>query len=189
MARAREVGLGGEEEADGAFSRPLMQEEDEEEELSGFSVSVPGLLPSETSPSASRSQPSSSNTMSKEEEVQSPWQRRGHSSKEWGVSEASASASAWLSRSDVRLSCRGPREGPRDTPPAAAPPATLDDVSALGPNAATGVMELDTATLTDSASMWSGCVSGQSVVLQAGGGRSVLKLQTQEMLQVLRCFH
>ena len=166
MARARELGLGGEEEAGSAFSRPLVQEEEDEveEELSAFSVSVPGLFPSETesppSPSASRSQPESSNTMSKEEEVQSPWQRRGHSSKEWGVSEASGAA--WLSCSEARLSS-GPRGGP---------PAALADVSPPGPNAA-GETELDTGTLTDSASRWSGSVSGQSVVLQVGRERAL----------------
>lgn len=100
-AKVREVGRGGEEEGGGMASGPLVWEE---EELA-FSVSEAGLTAPETesvSASASRSQPESSNTMSKEEEVQSPGPRGGHSSKEWGVSEASGSA--WLSLSDIRLS-------------------------------------------------------------------------------------
>ena len=165
MARARELGLGGVEEEAGGAPSGWEEEEEVEEELSAFSVSVPGLLPSETesppSPSASRSQPESSNTMSKEEEVQSPWQRRGHSSKEWGVSEASGAA--WLSCSEARLS-----SGPRGAPPPAPPPAALADVSPPGPKAA-GETELETGTLTDSASRWSGSVSGQSVVLRGRG--------------------
>lgn len=100
-ARQREVGRGGEEEEGG------MEGEEggtgtgkgsvllvwEEEELA-FSVSgvlanteaSEGVMTS-GSGSASRSQPESSNTMSKEDEVQSLGPRGGHSSKEWGVSE------------------------------------------------------------------------------------------------------
>lgn len=98
-ARVREVGRGGEEE--GAGSCCLVCEE---EELF-LPVSVLGLVgpvAESDSASASRSQPESSNTMSKEEDVQSLGPRGEQSSKEFGVSETSGSA--WLSRSDIRLS-------------------------------------------------------------------------------------
>lgn len=81
----------------------------EEDELF---FSVPGEAGPEVesvSASASWSQPESSKTMSKDEEVQSLGPRGGHSSKdEWGVSGVSeTSGSAWLSRSDIRLSWPG----------------------------------------------------------------------------------
>lgn len=95
----REVGRGGEEEV--ADSCCLASEEDE----LFLSVKVGALVGPEeesVSASASRSQPESSNTMSKDEEVQSLGPRGEQSSKELGVSETSGSA--WLSRSDIRLS-------------------------------------------------------------------------------------
>lgn len=95
----REVGRGGEEE--GADSCCLASVEDEP----FFPVPVGALVGPEeesVSASASRSQPESSNTMSKDEEVQSLGPRGEQSSKELGVSETSGSA--WLSRSDIRLS-------------------------------------------------------------------------------------
>lgn len=173
-AKVSEVGRGGEEEEGGTDSCRLVCEE---EELF-FSVSVPGLAAPEAesvSASASRSQPESSNTMSKEEEVQSLGPRGGQSSKEWGVSEASGSA--WLSLSDIRLSW--PSSGWKDRSPMSplkptAPPALLESSawasteasrpSPSGPE--TGDTELDTGTLTDSASMWSRKLIGQSVVLK-----------------------
>lgn len=98
-ARVREVGRGGEEE--GAVSCCLVCEEDE----LFLPVTVLGLVgpvAESDSASASRSQPESSNTMSKEEDVQSLGPRGEQSSKEFGVSETSGSA--WLSGSDIRLS-------------------------------------------------------------------------------------
>lgn len=98
-ARASDVGRGGEEEA--ADSCCLVCDEDEP----FFPVTVLGLVGPEAesvSASASRSQPESSKTMSKEEDVQSLGPRGEHSSKELGVSETSGSA--WLSLSDIRLS-------------------------------------------------------------------------------------
>lgn len=80
-ARVSEVGRGGEEEEAGTDSCRLVCEEDE----LFFSVVVRGLAAPEAesvSASASRSQPESSNTMSKEEEVQSLGPRGGQSSKE-----------------------------------------------------------------------------------------------------------
>lgn len=108
-ARASEVGRGGEEETGGTDSCRLVCDEDE----LFFSVTVPGLTGPEAesvSASASRSQPESSNTISKEEEVQSLGPRGGQSSNEWGVSDASGSA--WLSLSDIRLSW--PSSGGKD---------------------------------------------------------------------------
>lgn len=169
-ARVSEVGRGGEEEEGGTDSCRLVCEEDE----LFFSVVVLGLAGPETesvSASASRSQPESSNTMSKEEEVQSLGPPRGgHSSKECGLSEASGSA--WLSLSDIRLSwpSRGWKDrSPSSTPKPTAPPALLASTEASrasppGPEA--GDTELDTGTLTDSTSMWSRKLIGQSVVLK-----------------------
>lgn len=175
-ARVSVVGLGGLEEDGGTDSCCLVCEEDE----LFFSVTVPGLAALEAesvSASASRSQPESSNTMSKEEEVQSLGPRGGQSSKEWGVSEASGSA--WLSLSDMRLSW--PSSGWKDrsaisTPNPTEPPALLesrawaltDDSRDSPPGPETGDTELDTGTLTDSASMWSRKLIGQSVVLKEG---------------------
>ena len=173
-ARVSEVGRGGEEEQGGTASCRLVCEEDE----LFFSVSEtgPAALDAESvSASASRSQPESSNTMSKEEEVQSLGPRGGQSSKECGVSEASGSA--WLSLSDIRLSC--PSSGWKDRSPMSTPKPTASLVllesrarasteasreSLSGPEA--GDTELDTGTLTDSASMWSRKLIGQSVVLK-----------------------
>lgn len=156
------------------FSCRLVCEEDE----LFFSVSVPGLAAPEAesvSASASRSQPESSKTISKEEEVQSLGPRGGHSSKECGVSEASGSA--WLSRSDIKLSW--PSSGWKDRSPSStlkltAPLALLESracasteasrTSPSGPQI--GETELDTGTLTDSTSMWSRKLIGQSVVLK-----------------------
>lgn len=79
--RVSEVGWGGEDEEAGTDSCCLVREEDE----LFFSVSVGGLAAPDAesvSASASRSQPESSNTMSKEEEVQSQGPRGEHSSKE-----------------------------------------------------------------------------------------------------------
>lgn len=101
------VGRGGLEVEGETTSCCLLSEEEEEV---FFSVSVLGLAvfgPESVSASASRSQPESSNTMSKDEEVQSLGPRGGQSSNESGVSEASGSA--WLSLSDIRLSW--PRSG------------------------------------------------------------------------------
>lgn len=112
-ARVSDVGRGGEEEVVGTDSCWFLV--CDEDELF-FSVVVLGLAAPETesvSASASRSHPESSNTMSKEEEVQSLGPRGGHSSKELGVSEASGSA--WLSLSDVRVSC--PSIGWKDRSP------------------------------------------------------------------------
>ncbi len=176
MGRASisEDGRGGEREEMGTDSCRLVCEEDE----LFFSVSEPGLMGPETesvSASASRSQPESSNTMSKEEEVQSLGPRGGQSSKEWGVSEASGSA--WLSLSDIRLSW--PSSGWKDRSAMSAPkptaPLALLEVRAWAsteasrespPGPKTGDTKLDTGTLTDSASMWSRTLIGQSVVLQ-----------------------
>lgn len=80
-ARVSEVGLGGEEEKGGTDSWRLVCDEDE----LFFSVSVAGLAAPDAesvSASTSRSQPESSNTMSKEDEVQSLGPRGGQSSKE-----------------------------------------------------------------------------------------------------------
>ncbi|TNN39638.1 hypothetical protein EYF80_050196 [Liparis tanakae] len=175
MARVREVGRGGEEEEGGTDSCCRVREEDE----LFLSVVVLGLAAPEAesesesesvsvcvsaSASASRSQPESSNTMSKEEEVQSLGPRGGQSSKESRVSEASRSA--WLPRSDVGPS--RPGSGRKDRPPSSAPkpaPALPESgarvstefsrTSPPGPRA--GDSELDTGTLTDSASihLWS----------------------------------
>lgn len=173
-ARASVAGRGGEEEDGGTESCRLLCEE---EDLF-FSVSVlelPGPEAESVSASASRSQPESSNTMSKEEDVQSLGPRGGHSSKESGVSEASGSA--WLSLSDIRLSW--PSIGWKDrsatsTPKPPAPPALVDSRDRTSTEASrasppwpeTGDTELDTGTLTDSASMWSCRLIGQSVVLK-----------------------
>lgn len=100
-ARVSEVGRGGDDEEGGTDSCRIFCEEDK----LFFSVIVFELTGPEAesvSSSASRSQPESSNTMSKEEDVQSLGPRGEQSSKEWGVSEASGSA--WLSLSDIRLS-------------------------------------------------------------------------------------
>lgn len=169
---ASEVGRGGEEE--GADSCCLLYVEDE----LFFPVTVLGLVGPEAesvSASASRSQPESSNTMSKEEEVQSLGPRGEQSSKELGVSETSASA--WLSLSDIRLSCPGigwKDKSLMSTSNPTAPLALLDDreqasteasrASPSGPEP--GDAELDTGTLTDSASMWSRKLIGQSVALK-----------------------
>lgn len=169
-ARVSEVGRVGEEEEAGTDSCCLMCKEDE----LFFSVRVPGLAGPEAeseSASASRSQPESSNTMSKEEEVQSLGPRGGQSSKEWGVSEASGSA--WLSLSDIRLSWTSigwKDRSPNPTPIPAAPLESRDRVSAeaSSPGSETGDTELDTGTLTDSASMLSTKLIGQSVVLKEG---------------------
>lgn len=175
-ARVREVGRGGEQEEKegGTDSCRLVCEEDE----LFFSISVPGLAGPEAesvSASASRSQPESSNTMSKEEEVQSLGPRGEQSSKEWGVSEVSGSA--WLSLSDIRLSwpSRGWRDrSPMSTPKPTAPPALLESKDcasteasrASPPGPETGNSEPDTGTLTDRASMLSWKLIGQSVVLK-----------------------
>lgn len=185
-ARVSDVGRGGEE--GGADSSCLVWDEDE----LVFLVSVLGTVGPEVesvSASASRSQPESSKTMSKEEEVQSLGPRGEHSSKELGVSETSASA--WLSLSDIRLSCPGRGRKDRSlvsTPKAAAPLVLLD--SREGPSAEDsrapppgapppkapppgpelGDAELDTGTLTDSASMWSRKLMGQSVALRGRTG-------------------
>lgn len=185
-ARVSEVGRGGEE--GGADSSCLAWDEDEPV----FPVSVLGPVGPEAesvSASASRSQPESSKTMSKEEEVQSLGPRGEHSSKELGVSETSGSA--WLSLSDIRLSCPGRGRKDRSlvsTPKAAAPLVLLD--SREGPSAEDsrapppvappprapppgpelGDAELDTGTLTDSASMWSTKLMGQSVALRERTG-------------------
>ena len=170
-ARVSEVGRGGVEDEFGTDSCRLVCEEDE----LFFSVSVHGpaaLEPESVSASASRSQPESSNTMSKEEDVQSLGPRGGQSSKEWGLSEASGSA--WLSLSDIRLSW--PSSGWKDSSPSSTPKPTMplesrarastdaSRASPSGPEA--GDRELDTGTLTDSASMWSRKLIGQSVVLK-----------------------
>lgn len=175
-ARVREVGRGGEQEEEegGIDSCCLVCEEDE----LFFSIRMPGLAGPEAesvSASASRSQPESSNTMSKEEEVQSLGPRGEQSSKEWGVSEVSGSV--WLSLSDIRLSW--PSSGWKDTSPVStpkptAPPALLEsrdcastEVSrASPPGPETGNMEPDTGTLTDRASMLSRKLIGQSLVLK-----------------------
>lgn len=175
-ARVSEVGRVGEEEEVGTDSGCLMCKEDE----LFFSVRVPGLAGPEAesvSASASRSHPESSNTMSKEEEVQSLGPRGGQSSKEWGVSEASGSA--WLSLSDIRLSW--PSIGWKDRSPNPAPPALLESRDrasteasrASPPGSETGDTELDTGTLTDSASMLSTKLIGQSVVLKEGNRLNV----------------
>lgn len=145
----------------------------EEDKL--FLVKVEGaaaLLSEAESASASRSQPESSNTMSKEEEVQSLGPRKGQISKEWGVSEASGSA--WLSLSDIRLSW--PNRGWKDMSVSLTPnPSVLldrrtcvsTDVSRLTPSGAAGRdTELVTGTFTDSTSMWSRKLKGQSVALK-----------------------
>lgn len=165
-ARVSEVGRGGLEEDSGTGSSCLVCEEDDV----FFSVSVFGmaaLAPESVSASASRSQPESSNTMSKDEEVQSLGPRGGQSSNEFGVSEASGSA--WLSLSDIRLSWPG--SGWKDSSPKTTLPvdrrawASTDAsrVSPSGPEA--GDTELDTGTLNDITSMWSRMLTGQSVVL------------------------
>lgn len=169
-ARASVVGRGGEEEEGETGSCCLVCEED----VVFFSVTVPGLAAPEAesvSASASRSQPESSNTMSKEEEVQSLGPRGGQSSKELGVSEASGSA--WLSLSDIRLSWPSIGWKERSLMSALKPiplPVLLESrarsstrMSPSGPE--TGDTELDTGTLTDSTSMWSRKLIGQSVVL------------------------
>lgn len=184
-ARVSEVGRVGEEEEAGTDSGCLMCKEDE----LFFSVGVPGLAGPEAesvSASASRSHPESSNTMSKEEEVQSLGPRGGQSSKEWGVSEASGSA--WLSLSDIRLSWPSIGWKDRSPNPTPAPPAlpeSRDCVSteasrASPPGSDTGDTELDTGTLTDSASMLSTKLMGQSVVLKewgGGGDRLIVKVK------------
>lgn len=87
-----------------------------------------------------------------------------------------ASGSAWLSLSDIRLSW--PSSGWKDSvlmsPKPPAPPVLLEsrarastEASRLSPSGPeTGDTELDTGTLTDSASMWSRKLMGQSVVLK-----------------------
>lgn len=120
-ARVSEVGRGGDDEEGGTDSCRIFCEEDK----LFFSVIVFELAGPEAesvSSSASRSQPESSNTMSKEEDVQSLGPRGEQSSKEWGVSEASGSA--WLSLSDIRLSWpsiwwkdRSARSTPKPVPP------------------------------------------------------------------------
>lgn len=93
---ANDVGLFSVEDEGGADSCFLVCDEDKV----FFSVTAPGLTPpprdvtESVSASASRSQPESSKTMSKEEEVQSLGPLGEQSSKECGVSEASASGSA-----------------------------------------------------------------------------------------------
>lgn len=175
-ARVSDVGRGGEEE--GADSCCLVCDE---EELF-FPVSVLGLVGPEAesvSASASRREPESSKTMSKEEEVQSLGPRGEQSSKELGVSEMSASA--WLSLSDIRLSCPGigwMDKSLMSTPKPAAPLDSRERASAeasRAPRASPpcpepGDAELDTGTLTDSASTWSRKLIGQFVVLKEGKG-------------------
>lgn len=85
----RVFGRGGVEDGGGTASSRLLCEEDE---LVLSFIVLGTVEPESVSASASRSQPESSKTMSKEEEVQSLGPRGGQSSKELGVSEASGSA-------------------------------------------------------------------------------------------------
>lgn len=185
-ASASVAGRGGEEEDGGTDSCRLLCEEDD----LFFSISVLGLAGPEAesvSASASRSQPESSNTMSKEDDVQSLGPRGGQSSKESGVSEVSGSA--WLSLSDIRLSW--PSSGRNDrsatsTPKSSAPPALVESRDCTSTEASrasppwpeTGDTELDTGTLTDSASIWSCKLIGQSVVLKVDQSKVRKRLLT-----------
>lgn len=153
ITRASEVGRGGEEEGreveqvqveePGRLSCFLVREE---EELF-FSANVGGdrgAGEADSVSSASWSQPESSKTMSKEEEVQSLRRR------------SKSGPSPPLSCSDNRLPTlkpMGPAPVPQDGSEASrAPPA--DD------------RKLDTGTLTESASKLSRRLSGQSVALK-----------------------
>ena len=95
-----------------------------------------------------------------------PGPRGGHSSKEWGVSEASGSG--WLSCSDIRLSWPGGRPCPPRQPPLLNSRAWSPGET--GPLAPPSPEADDTGTLTDRASMWSGKLRCQSVVLRRGQG-------------------
>lgn len=153
ITRANEVGRGGEEEGEeeelekveepGRLSCCLVREEEEE----FFLVSVageggPGEADSVSS--ASWSQPESSKTMSKEEEVQSlRWRSK-------------SGPSPPLSCSDNRqptLKSVGPLSVPQEGNEASRTPPADDS-------------ELDTGTLTESGSMLSRRLSGQSVALK-----------------------
>lgn len=153
ITRASEAGRGGDKEGEeeeqekveepGRLSCCLVREE---EELF-FSVSVAGNVgPGEADSvsSASWSQPESSKTMSKEEEVQSlRWRSK-------------SGPSPPLSCSDNKpptLKLAGPPSVPQEGSEASRAPPADDN-------------ELDTGTLTDSASMLSRRLSGQSVALK-----------------------
>lgn len=151
ITRAREVGRGGEQEGEeeeqekvedpGRLSCCLVCKEDE----LFFPVRVAGDgWAGEADPvsSASWSQPESSNTMSKEEEVQSLRRRR----------ESGPSPQLSCSDRPPMLKPPGPPPVPQEGSEASRAPPTDDS-------------ELDTGTLTDSTSMLSRWLSGQSVVL------------------------
>lgn len=153
ITRANEVGLGGEDEGEeveqekveeqGRLSCCLVREE---EELF-FSVSVAGdggLGEPDSASPASWSQPESSKTMSMEEEVQSLRRR------------SKSGPSPPLSCSDNRppmLKPAGPPVVPQEGSEASKVPPADDS-------------KLDTGTLTDSASILSRTLSGQSVALK-----------------------
>lgn len=118
----------------------------EDEMLFSFSVASEGRPGEAESVSAAWSQPESSKMMSKEEEVQSLG-RRGK-----------LGPTPQLSRSDTRLSTLKPT-----APLSTSAPQEGSETSRLPP---VDGSELETGTLTDSTSMLSRRLSGQSVALK-----------------------